>query len=190
MQPQMLSPTIMVSLIALSILLIITIWFSRKLNRKVNTVSRLTTAMTGGPEVYHLESRTRSKAIRELSRIASTVLRYPDEDTIYKGLVKRESEMSTGLVHGFAIPHARFVNLGRSLVLFARAPHGIEWDCVDCKPATMIFMLLTPEEEEDAQIKLLAEIGRCADDPACRATLAMAPDIRSVTKAIQDVIKR
>ncbi|MFH0882254.1 MAG: PTS sugar transporter subunit IIA [bacterium] len=153
--------------------------------RRFSKRSILARAMVGVPEIHKLKSRTREGAIRELVEVAARMLRWPSEPVILKGVLRREGQMATGLVHGIAVPHARYPKLDRSLVLFARSPVGIEWDCFDGLPARMIFLILTPEEDERIQLQMLAEIGRCADTPACLEILRNARDCRAVTRAIE-----
>jgi fructose PTS system EIIA component len=149
--------------------------------------SMMSKVMVGGPEVMTLKARSRASAIREMVEVVSMLIRWPDETTILKSVLKREDAISTGLVNGIAVPHARFPNLPRSLVVFGRSLHGIDWDCLDGKPAYLIFLIISPEEDEKTQLKLLSEIGRCADDSHCLEILNEAHDCKSVLKAIEHI---
>jgi mannitol/fructose-specific phosphotransferase system IIA component (Ntr-type) len=92
--------------------------------------------------------------------------------------------MSTALVHGIAVPHARLTRLDRSYVLFGRAAHGIEWEAIDDQPVTSIFLILSPEEDQHEQLAMLADLGRCVSDADCRAVLTEARDCRAISRAI------
>ncbi len=175
--------------IGVAVLLMVVMTLLSRARRNRSSFSYLTAAMLGGIDILTLRSRTRDDAIAELASHAAGVLRWPDEDTIRRRLRKREDEMSTGLVHGIAVPHARFVKLGRSLVMFARSVHGIDWDCMDGQPAHTFFLLLTPEEDEKAQLKMLAELSYCAEDKDCRAVFESATECKEVIAAILKVVK-
>ncbi len=179
-----LTPVTMLVGIGVSILVVVFFRLSGRLRLRGRYESQVNRAMVGGPEITQLSATTREEAIAELAAHAARILRWPDEATIRRNVLRREAQMSTGLVHGIAIPHARFVGLGRSLVLFAKTSTPIEWETADGQPVRMVFFLLTPEEDEDAQLKMLAEIGRCADDPDCRGILQEASDCRDVSRAI------
>ncbi len=171
---------IVVALVAVLLVELLTRTLHRFSSRPV-----LTRAMVGVPEIHQLKARTREGAIRELVEVAARILRWPSEPVLLKGVLRREAQMATGLVHGISVPHARYPKLDRSLVLFARSQAGIEWECFDGTPAKMIFLILTPEEDEHVQLQMLAEIGHCADSPACLEILKNARDCRAVTRAIE-----
>lgn len=188
-QPEALDPLTMAVGIVVSLLLVVVV--DRLLRRRGRHTrhSYLAEAMVGVPEIMEITSPEREGAIRELVRFASRMIRTLDEATILKAVLKRESEMSTGLVHGIAAPHARFHELDRSFVLYGRSTRGIPWNCVDDKPAKLIFLLLSPEDDPQDQLHMLAEIGRCADDPECLDLLRTADDCRTITRAIEHKAK-
>jgi len=175
--------------ISISLVLLATMTLLNRMKRKRSDFSYLTNAMLGGVDIIRLRSRTKNDAIAELAGHASSVLRWPDEYTILHGLVEREEQMTTGLEAGIAVPHARFTKLGRSLVLFARSEKGIDWDCMDGGLAHIIFLILTPEEDEKAQLKMLAELSACAENQECRNLFHSATDCRDVVAAILKVVK-
>lgn len=176
-------------IILISLAMVTAMVLLNRFQRKRGTTTLLSSAMIGGPEIHELAAGTRSAAIRELSALAATVLRWPDEDTIFRKVMEREASFPTGLVHGIAVPHARFIKLGRSLVIFARSARGIPWDCIDGQPARTFFFILTPEEDDRAQLTLLREIGQCADHPDCVKTLSLATDCLSINKAVHEAIR-
>jgi mannitol/fructose-specific phosphotransferase system IIA component (Ntr-type) len=184
-----LSVSQMLLAIALSLSLVMFIEILARTVRASSRKPQLSRAMVGVPEIHALTSDTREGAIRELIAVAARVLRSPPEHVLLKGVMRREGQMATGLVHGIAVPHARFARLDRSLVLFARSAKGIEWECFDGAPAKLIFLIISPEDDEHAQLKMLAEIGRCADSPDCLEILNAARDCRAVTRAIERVNK-
>jgi len=174
--------------IAFTVFLVVMTELVTRKRLRISSKPFLSRAMVGGPEIHQLKSRTREGAIRELVEVAARILRWPSEPAILKGVLRREGQMATGLVHGVAVPHARFPKLDRSLVLFARSSQGIEWECFDNQPATLIFLLLSPEEDDHAQLQMLAEVGRCADSLECLESLQKARDCRMVTRALEKAI--
>jgi len=187
--PSIPDPVLMGIAIGISLVLLATMTLLSRMKRKRRDFSYLTNAMLGGVDIIKLRSTTKNDAISELAGHASTVLRWPDEYAILHGLVEREEQMSTGLEAGIAVPHARFMKLGRSLVLFARSEAGIDWQCMDGGLAHIVFLILTPEEDEKAQLKMLAELSRCAEDEECRSVFQTADDCRDVVNAILKVVK-
>lgn len=72
----------------------------------------------------------------------------------------REEIMSTGIGNGVALPHARISGLEDVWVVVGISPHGIDFDAPDGKPANLIFLILTPEDDPGAQLDIAAEITR------------------------------
>ncbi len=175
--------------IGISILLLAIMTLLNRMRYKRSDFSYLTNAMLGGIDILKLRSTTRQEAIAELAKHTSAILRWPDEDTIRQHLLQREEQISTGLEGGIAVPHARFMKLGRSLVLLARSEEGIDWQCMDGGLAHIIFLILTPEEDEKVQLKMLAELSYCAENKECREVFRTARDCKDVIDAISKVIK-
>lgn len=85
------------------------------------------------------------------------VLHGVDAQRVSRSLSLREQAGSTGLGKGFAIPHARLAELDRTLVVYIRLAHAIEFGAVDCKPVTEVLVLLVPQPACQVHLDLLAE---------------------------------
>jgi mannitol/fructose-specific phosphotransferase system IIA component (Ntr-type) len=72
----------------------------------------------------------------------------------------REETLPTGIGHGVAIPHARVDGLRKSLVAVGISETGIDFDAPDGEPAQVIFLIVTPGDDPDAQLEILAELAR------------------------------
>ena len=106
-----------------------------------------------------LSSETREGAIRELSDLAAGESGL-SVDQIEKAVRARESIVSTGIGHEVAVPHARLDGLSGPVVAVGRSGDGIDFESVDGRPCRIVFLLLTPREDDTAQLQLLAQIAR------------------------------
>ena len=185
-QMQTLDPTIMLAGIVISLILVAATSLLLQKRARRSRSSYLARAMIGVPEIMQIHATEREGAIREMVRFAARMVRTIDEETLMHAVLLRESDMSTGLAHGIAVPHARLTKLNRSLALFGRSARGIPWECLDDKPAEMIFLILSPEDDAQEQLHMLAEIGHCADDVDCLELLRNATDCRTITRAIEN----
>lgn len=152
--------------------------------------SLLAQAMVGVPEIHSLSAVDKEGAIRELVDLASLIVRMPDKTSMLQGVMRREAEMSTGLANGVAVPHARFLRLNRSLVLMGRSEKGIDWECLDDRPANLVFLVLTAEDHQHDQLQILSELGFCASDDECLDAFKNAKDCRTIVKTIEDRRKK
>jgi len=64
------------------------------------------------------------------------------------------------LEKGVAVPHARLEMIKKPLVIVGRSLAGIDWNSPDGKPTNFIFLTFTPNDDDTAQIQLLASIAR------------------------------
>ena len=96
-------------------------------------------------------------AIGELSGRAAGVSGLPAAD-IARAVRRRERLMPTGLAGGLAIPHARLAGLKKPLVAVGRSRHGVDFDASDGGRARLIFLLLSPKDDPDAQVDLLRSV--------------------------------
>jgi PTS system nitrogen regulatory IIA component len=88
-----------------------------------------------------------------------------DARLIFETLLQREKLGSTGLGHGMAIPHGKFVALESVQGYFARLASPVEFEAIDDQPVDLVFLLLAPESAGADHLKALARISRLLRDP-------------------------
>jgi PTS system, IIA component len=80
---------------------------------------------------------------------------------VYNGLVEREQQGTTGMMDGFAIPHAKSSAITTPKIVIVRLNEGIDWNSMDGNPTLFIFSLLIPDGEAGTtHLKLLATVAR------------------------------
>jgi len=114
-----------------------------------------------------LRAKNREEAIEELSNVISTELGIGAE-SIKKEVWEREKIMPTGIGHSVAIPHARIDGLTTPILGVGLSRLGIDFDAPDGEPAGIIFMILTPKQDNGAQLEILADISRTFRFPDIR----------------------
>jgi len=135
-----------------------------------------------------LEAATKEEAIRKLARVLARAVPALDVDGLALAVLKRENLASTGLGNGIAIPHARFAGLPRAAAAFARSP-GLDFGCLDGKPAQILFLVATPPHDEGAHVRVLAKISRLLSSDYLRERLLRAKTVEEV-REIFDVSDR
>jgi Kef-type K+ transport system membrane component KefB/mannitol/fructose-specific phosphotransferase system IIA component (Ntr-type) len=106
-----------------------------------------------------LQSTERHQAIQEL---VSLVCRGTELDPKEVGqrVWARELMMPTSLAHGVAVPHAQIAGLQTPLLAVGLSRAGVDFDAEDGELARLIILTLTPQEDHNAQLDILADIGR------------------------------
>lgn len=78
--------------------------------------------------------------------------------SVFRALWRREQAGSTGLGHGFAIPHARIAGLGEPIVLLMRTKRPIAFGAPDHKPVSVLCVILVPESANEEHLQILASV--------------------------------
>ncbi len=127
--------------------------------------------------VVDLGSADLEGALVELLNL--TVERFPDlnKDTLLKGLLRRESTMTTYLGLGVAMPHVRVKMDRRYILAVGRSHYGIRYDStMESEPVKLVIMLIADEKTRD-YLQLLAALARLLEQPEFVDSLVKAPDL-------------
>ena len=110
-----------------------------------------------------------AEVLGELCRRAA-----PELDCL-DSVLEREKQGSTFMNEGVAFPHARLKGLERPRLAIGLT-HGGVTGVDTAQPVGCVFLLLTPFEQPDEQIKLLSAAGKIALDRQIMARLAAVED--------------
>lgn len=111
-----------------------------------------------------LRALDRYEAIRELSdRVAEATALEPSG--IAEAVWRRERMMATGIGRGVAVPHARLPQLDHPIVGIGISPSGLDFDAPDGEAVHVVFLVLTPQKDNGAQLEILADIARTCSEP-------------------------
>ncbi len=116
-------------------------------------------------------------ALQELLTVS--VEKFPDlkPETLLKGLLARESTMTTYLGFGVALPHVRVKMSRRYILAIGRSRVGIRHDgALADERVHLIFMLIAGENARD-YLQVLASIAQQVKDQSLVDSLVNAPDL-------------
>ena len=88
--------------------------------------------------------------------------------------MKRESQTSTGLGDGIAMPHAKNKAVVKPAVVFAKSAAGVDYASLDGQPAHLFFMIAAPEGANNVHLEVLASLSRLLINPDFTASLKKA----------------
>ncbi|MBO0459307.1 PTS sugar transporter subunit IIA [Enterococcus hulanensis] len=84
-----------------------------------------------------------------------------DEKQVYQKLVERENEGTTGMMDGFAIPHAKDQTIKEPSIIIVTLDQGIEWNSLDGQLINFVIALFIPDSEAGTtHLKLLSAVAR------------------------------
>lgn len=132
------------------------------------------------------ESRTKAEVLREVAAIMATTGRGKQAAQIESTLWARERKYSTGLGHGFAIPHCKDLSVLATSIVVLRMQTPIDWGETtdDGKVGMVISLPVGGNAEDRAHMQLLARLARKLMHPDFRDSLLNAKDENVVLSAL------
>jgi nitrogen PTS system EIIA component len=136
--------------------------------------------------LHRLAARDREGILREMS--ASLEARHKTilGGALLDSLQKREELGTTAIGRGVAIPHCRTRGLKSPILLLGLSKEGVPFEAVDGKPAHVFFLLVSPEDNPSAGLRILAAIATLTrESRTLAAKLLKAPTGVDVLKILR-----
>ena len=110
--------------------------------------------------VLNLEASTQKEVIEKLAQKAYEQGKINDVSAYVKAVLERESEYSTAVGFGVAIPHGKTDAVKTPFLMFATvAP--LDWKALDDSLVDLVFMIGVPSSEAGSlHLKILASLSR------------------------------
>ncbi|MBN2424392.1 MAG: PTS sugar transporter subunit IIA [Calditrichaceae bacterium] len=107
-----------------------------------------------------LKGESKFQIIEELMDLMEKSGSIIDREIALQDVLAREGYLSTGLENGLAIPHAKTDGVKQLQIGFGVKEGGIDFESLDGKPASLIFLVLSPRDTSGPHIQALAFISR------------------------------
>lgn len=135
-----------------------------------------------------LDCTTKDEVLSLLSDKALELGITDDRDAVKAAFYAREEEGSTGMMDGFAVPHAKTDAIKDAAVIVTRFVAPIaDWESIDGTEITVGIALLVPDAEAGStHIALLAQIARALMDEGFREVIRTATEPSQVSELIND----
>jgi len=88
-----------------------------------------------------------------------------------RDVLAREESMSTGLVDGVAIPHARTTAVSRLVCAIGISPKGVDFDSIDGEPSKVFVLTLSPQSTPAPHVQFMAALGQAMVSGMCERLL-------------------
>lgn len=111
-----------------------------------------------------------------------------DADAVMNAFLAREAEGTTGMMEGFAIPHAKSDAINEAAVIVIKDESGVTgWDTMDGAPVNVAIALLIPGAQAGTtHLKILSKVAEALMDEDFRATVKGSTDAADIAKTIND----
>ena len=122
----------------------------------------------------NLKAKTKEEVIDEIINMLDKAGRLNDKEEYKKEILKRESQSSTGLEEGIAIPHAKTKAVKVPSIAFGRSLKGVDYESLDGEPSKLFFMIAAPANATDSHIEVLSKLTTLLLDDDLRESLLNA----------------
>lgn len=132
-----------------------------------------------------LAGTDKKAVITELIDLLAAAGGLTNRDAALEAVLKRESERSTGIGYGLAIPHGRTDGCNSLAMAAGKPANAIDFQSLDGRPVTFVVLLVSPPKETGPHIQALARISRLMNAEAFRAAVAQADSAPALLAAIK-----
>jgi fructose-specific phosphotransferase system IIA component len=132
-----------------------------------------------------LAAKTKGEAIAELVHLLAEQNELPNPQKVLDAVMEREATRTTGVGSGLAIPHGKCAGLEHLVMAVGKTSEPIDFQSIDGRPVTLIWLLASPPEKTKLHIDALARISRMMMIAEFRQALAQANDPEAVFEVIR-----
>ena len=107
-----------------------------------------------------LAATTKADAIKELVDLLAGNGAITDGKKVLDSVLDREATRTTGIGNGLAIPHGKCTGTADLVMAVGRPAQPIDFQAIDGRPVTLIWLLTSPPDKTGPHIHALARISR------------------------------
>jgi len=135
---------------------------------------KLTDRLTEDCVIVDCQKSSWREVVGEMVDRLCTVHGLDERERILAAVLERESQMSTGIGCGLAVPHAKVDFLDEMLIGACSVKRGLECDAIDKQPVYLLFLIISPSRTVGPHIRALSAISRLLSDADIRKNLIHA----------------
>ena len=121
-----------------------------------------------------LEAKVKTEAIGELVDMLAANGELTDPKKVLEAVLDREATRTTGIGNGLAIPHGKCTGTDHLVMAIGRPATPIDFQAIDGRPVTLIWLLSSPPDKTGPHIHALARISRLMTIDRFRQALTTA----------------
>jgi PTS system nitrogen regulatory IIA component len=101
--------------------------------------------------------------------------KYSNQQLLFQRLLERESQESTGIGNGIAIPHCKVENLGQVILSIGYSDSGVNFKAIDGQPTNFFFVVISPSNSSVLHLRTLAALSRLLKSQTFLSRLGQRP---------------
>ncbi|MEX3622822.1 fructose-specific PTS transporter subunit EIIC [Viridibacillus arvi] len=134
--------------------------------------------------IIDLAATSKPAAIEEMTKKLDEAGRLNSLAEYREAILKRESQSTTGIGEGIAIPHAKTDAVKTPSILFAKSVSGVDYESLDGQPAHLLFMIAASAGANNEHLETLSRLSSLLMDTKFRENLLAAQTPEDVINII------
>ncbi|MEK7015459.1 PTS fructose transporter subunit IIABC [Bacillus sp. FSL R9-9410] len=126
--------------------------------------------------IMNMTASNKEAVIDELVEKLNGANRLNNKAEFKEAILKRESQSTTGIGEGIAIPHAKTNAVKQPSICFGRSVSGINYESLDGQPSHLFFMIAASEGANNTHLETLSRLSTLLMDEGFRKQLLEAKD--------------
>ena len=147
---------------------------------------RITELLTKETIAMDLSASDKNGVIDELVNQLDSAGKLSDIAQFKEAIHNRESQSTTGIGEGIAIPHAKVAAVTSPAIAFGKSKEGVDYQSLDGQPAHLFFMIAAPEGGAQTHLDALAKLSGILMDDTVRENLLQANSKEEILRIIDD----
>ncbi len=111
--------------------------------------------------------------------------KYTNQQLLFQRLLERESQESTGIGNGIAIPHCKVENLGQVILAIGYSDTGVNFKAMDSQPTSFFFVVISPSNSSVLHLRTLAALSRLLKSQSFLTRLGQRPGKAELVQLIK-----
>ena len=128
----------------------------------------------------HLQASSKNGVLEELCNLLGKAGLVRDAQTVLQAVLIREKAGSTGCGLGVAVPHARLQGPDHTVMAIGLSKSGIDFGAIDGQPVKVFFLIVGPQNNPEAYLRLLSQVAQLIKDQEFRNALLDCESASSV----------
>lgn len=138
--------------------------------RITDLLDRRSISLTGTP-------KSKSEALDQIIDLMIKSEKISDREAYRQQVYAREEESTTGIGEGIAIPHGKCDAVIKPGLAAMVVRDGVEFDSLDGKPVTLMFLIAAPNTEDNIHLDVLSKLSVLMMDENFADALRNASDV-------------
>lgn len=131
-----------------------------------------------------IKATEKQDVITELIDVLAETGGLVNRDAALDAVLKRESERTTGIGYGLAIPHGKSDGCKKLVMAAGKPARPVDFQSLDNRPVTFVVLLISPPDQTGPHIQALAKISRLMNIEEFRDAVDKAANAEQLHDAI------